>query len=453
MTVHHSLTAARLALFVPDESLLLPKRPLTNSAMAAAMMLQCCHPPGWPALPRSRASRARAAAAAAAGAFPIEAACCVNKAVIGLNPQGYRGLLAAADIAPGDVVLRIPLANMLQVPRRLTQPGMQQAASSALHTWQQQHSWQLPAQLVSFLASTDAVWEAKLVAWLLYLRAAAPKGSLWASYCRSLPSAVEAITFCSYSEQQAEQLQLSTWKVCLDPSPAGCWLHVHSRGSGMNQQPAKLQMSEFCYRQTGRCCSDLWQGGCSLNNRACVPACLPLPACLPACLQNLADKQRQLLDTVQQQCESAGLQQLLTPPPTNGSSSSSTNDPDYTWALSMIKSRTFGQKLPASGVRSNSTAGQAAAAPGAQPPPSRPPAAAASAAAAAAPAAAVASAAAAAAAQELEEDDSGVFLLMAPFIDMINHAPDNNCVFGIDPDASRYVDVEGLTGPGRRWGP
>lgn len=144
--------------------------------------------------------------------FPLEAACSVSKALIGLNPQGYRGLLAASDIAPGEVVLRIPLHNMLQVPRQLTQPDMQLAASTALSMWQQQH-WQLPTPLLSFCTDPGVVWESKLVAWVLYLRAAAPEGSMWRSYCQSLPTAAEAITFCSYNEQQAEQLQFSFWKV------------------------------------------------------------------------------------------------------------------------------------------------------------------------------------------------------------------------------------------------
>lgn len=145
---------------------------------------------------------------------PMQAACSISKAVVGFNPQGYRGLLAATDIAPGDVVLQIPLFNMLQVPRQLTQLDMQSAALAAHTTWQQQH-WQLPDQLLSFFADTEVVWESKLVAWLLYLQATAPEGSLWHSYIQSLPAAADAITFCSYSEQQAEQLQFSTWQVSL----------------------------------------------------------------------------------------------------------------------------------------------------------------------------------------------------------------------------------------------
>jgi hypothetical protein len=145
---------------------------------------------------------------------PLEAACSTSKAVIGLNPEGYRGLLAATDIASGEVVLQIPLHNMLQVPRQLTQPDMQLAAMTAFTSWQQQH-WTLPDQLLSFFLDAEVVWESKLVAWLLYLKAAAPEGSVWHSYIQSLPAAADAITFCSYSEQQAEQLQFSTWKVGL----------------------------------------------------------------------------------------------------------------------------------------------------------------------------------------------------------------------------------------------
>lgn len=142
----------------------------------------------------------------------IESACEINKGRIGFNPQGYRGLIAASDIAPGDVVLSIPLHNMLQVPRQLTEVHMHTAAAAALDAWQQQHG-QLPPQLLAFLLDSGVIWEAKLVGWLLYLKAAAPQGSLWHSYCQSLPAEAQALTFCSYSEQHAEQLQFSIWKV------------------------------------------------------------------------------------------------------------------------------------------------------------------------------------------------------------------------------------------------
>lgn len=146
-------------------------------------------------------------------AFPLEAACTTSRAVMGVNQLGFRGLLAATDIAPGDVVLSIPLHNMLQVPRQLTQPNMQSTATAALDSWQQQHG-KLPEELLSFFSRQDVLYESKLVAWLLFLRAAAPAGSLWHSYCQSLPAASDAITFCSYSEQHVEQLQFSVWKVC-----------------------------------------------------------------------------------------------------------------------------------------------------------------------------------------------------------------------------------------------
>lgn len=56
-------------------------------------------------------------------------------------------------------------------------------------------------------------WEAKLVAWILQLKATAQPGSLWHAYCAALPAAEETLTFFCYSPQQAEQLQFSTWKV------------------------------------------------------------------------------------------------------------------------------------------------------------------------------------------------------------------------------------------------
>jgi len=152
--------------------------------------------------------------------FPLEAGCSVSKAAIGFNSAGYRGLLATENISRGDVVLSIPLHNMLQVPRQLRQPHIATAAAAALATWQQHHG-QLPEALLAFFLNPDVIWEAKLVAWLLHLRAAAPAGSLWDSYCQSLPTAAEAITFCSYSQEHAEQLQFSTWKVWLQALFAG----------------------------------------------------------------------------------------------------------------------------------------------------------------------------------------------------------------------------------------
>lgn len=105
-------------------------------------------------------------------------------------------------------------------------------------------------------------------------------------------------------------------------------------------------------------------------------------------------------------------------------SSSSSNDnsqqarsPDYAWALSMVKSRTFGQRLPAvqPGAGSSSSSSHKGAATDAL------------------------ALAAAAGGGELEggDDDSDVFLLMAPFIDLVNHDPHNNCGFGIDEGGSR----------------
>lgn len=145
-------------------------------------------------------------------AFPLAAACSESRAAIGMAPQGYRGLFATCNVAFGEIVLSLPLHNMLQVPRELVHPDMMTVASTAWEAWQRRH-WQLPELLLSFLGSSNALWEAKLVAWLLYLRAAAPTTSLWHSYLQSLPSLAETITFCCYDEQQIEQLQFSTWKV------------------------------------------------------------------------------------------------------------------------------------------------------------------------------------------------------------------------------------------------
>jgi len=164
-----------------------------------------------------------------------------------------------------------------------------------------------------------------------------------------------------------------------------------------------------------------------------------LLGCVGFVPQALANKQRQLLQTVQQQCRGACLHSTsragnTTIGPDSSSSSSASSDSsrtqepgsqDYAWALSMVKSRTFGQKLPmqsctaAAGVQQD------------EPPMPT----------ATEQTGATEQAAAAAAGcgtnTELEGDDNDVFLLMAPCIDMMNHAPNNNCSFGIDAEGMR----------------
>ncbi|WIA15539.1 hypothetical protein OEZ85_002173 [Tetradesmus obliquus] len=253
---------------------------------------------------------------------------------------GYRGLIAWADLSPGDVVVSVPLHNILQVPRQLTSAAAAAAAAAALEAWQQQHGV-LPAALLDLILDPGRPWEAKLVAWLLHLKATEPQGSFWQCYCQALPAAEDTLSFFCYSEQQVEQLQFSTWKA-------------------------------------------------------------------------LAQKQRELLHEVQQACE----------PLYTGSSSSSNSSSmqapaagDVAWALSMVKSRTFGRQLPQQQQQQHN-----AGSPAQRAPPQGP---------------AAAEPAAAAAAAELEpggsdDDDSNVVLLMVPFIDMINHSPANNCSFSCD---------------------
>jgi hypothetical protein len=306
-------------------------------------------------------------------------ACSINATAPGLNAQGCRGLLAAGDIAPGQVVLRLPLHNALAVARaRCSQGGRSAggaAAAALLAAHQRQHG-PLPHALAAFLSDDGAVWEAKLVAWLLHLRATAPPGSLWHAYIRALPAAADTLSFVAFSEQQAEQLQLGSWRA-------------------------------------------------------------------------LAHKQRQLLHTVMQQC-SSGLW--------SGSSSCGSTQPseaDVAWALSMVKSRTFGQLVPLQPATTSeaAAAGSAAghqdatsAATTQQQQQQQP----------AHPAAAMPAELQGAQGQQHqqhqqhqqqqhqqqqheEEEDTRVVLLMAPYVDLINHAQDNNCGFGVDWQAQWCV--------------
>jgi hypothetical protein len=68
--------------------------------------------------------------------------------------QGYRGLIASADLSPGDVVVSVPLHNILQVPRQMTGAAAGAAAAAAaaiaLDRWQQQHG-ALPENLLDLI--------------------------------------------------------------------------------------------------------------------------------------------------------------------------------------------------------------------------------------------------------------------------------------------------------------
>lgn len=116
------------------------------------------------------------------------------------------------------------------------------------------------------------------------------------------------------------------------------------------------------------------------------------------------------------------MQQACSPlyPSVSGSSSSSSapSEQDIAWALSMVKSRTFGQQRqqqPTEHTAHYNTNSMPTAA---------------------------ATAAAAAVAGELDagndgDDESNVVLVLVPFVDMINHAPDSNCRFGLNWHSSR----------------
>jgi hypothetical protein len=70
-----------------------------------------------------------------------------------LQLQGYRGLIASDDLSPGDVVVSVPLHNILQVPRQLTGAAAASAAAAAaaaLDRWQQQHG-ELPGPLLNLI--------------------------------------------------------------------------------------------------------------------------------------------------------------------------------------------------------------------------------------------------------------------------------------------------------------
>lgn len=132
-------------------------------------------------------------------------------------------------------------------------------------------------------------------------------------------------------------------------------------------------------------------------------------------LQNLAASHRQLLQDVQQHCSRL---------PSVAAAAAVTPD-DITWALSMVKSRTFARALPqqqqpvsdsSQGISSVNTSesqssrqsqGLASNRLDEQQLDSRQ--------------------------QEMYDDDEAdIMLLMVPFVDMINHAPESNCAFNLD---------------------
>lgn len=122
---------------------MLPKatssKTLVSSPLRKAKHCLCC-----------RSNRVRAEHGLDVGISPVESACTVRKAEIGLNPAGFRGLIALEFIGPGDVVLSVPLCNTLQVPRELESPQAVAAAQEALELWQRYHG-QLPAELLDLI--------------------------------------------------------------------------------------------------------------------------------------------------------------------------------------------------------------------------------------------------------------------------------------------------------------
>ncbi|KAF8057906.1 DEGP5 [Scenedesmus sp. PABB004] len=178
-----------------------------------------CRPPLLAAAARPALRRPPAAASAAAINEPgataaLEALARVDAARgarAGATPAGHRGLLAVRDLAPGELVARVPLHSVLQVPRALGSAAAAAAARRALASWQAQHG-ELPPALLELVLDAACPWEAKLAAWLLHLARAAPPGSLWAAYCAALPRPEGTPSFFCFSPEEAEQLQFGALK-------------------------------------------------------------------------------------------------------------------------------------------------------------------------------------------------------------------------------------------------
>jgi hypothetical protein len=182
-------------------------------------------------------------------------------------PGGYRGLVAASPLLPGDAVLEVPLASALIVSEHGSGGSGKRgrAAAGAIDAWQRAHRLQLPTQLAAFLTAAGVEWEARLAAWLLWLVAmrrrqrqqgpllAGPVGDgrggsgpeaghpdssralpqpcggqaegngsregsspegLWDLYVDSLPGPDEMATFYDFTEDEAEAwLPLAAWRV------------------------------------------------------------------------------------------------------------------------------------------------------------------------------------------------------------------------------------------------
>ena len=85
------------------------------------------------------------------------------------------------------------------------------AGDAHTRTFQRTHG-ELPPQLVTFLQG-EARWDARLCAWLLWIRsnhgdAQLGQQDLWALYIRSLPAPAEQHLLCNYTPVEQLMLQL-----------------------------------------------------------------------------------------------------------------------------------------------------------------------------------------------------------------------------------------------------
>ncbi|KAI8475694.1 MAG: hypothetical protein J3K34DRAFT_456098 [Monoraphidium minutum] len=126
--------------------------------------------------PRAPPPAATAESGACAAAALLAAACSACAARAGAVPGGHRGLIAVRDLEAGDEILSVPLLNALVLPERAGGGGASRdsvaagaADAAALAAWQAVHGLALPPPLAALLLRGGAAWEARLAALLLWL--------------------------------------------------------------------------------------------------------------------------------------------------------------------------------------------------------------------------------------------------------------------------------------------
>ncbi|EFJ46660.1 hypothetical protein VOLCADRAFT_92848 [Volvox carteri f. nagariensis] len=120
----------------------------------------------------------------------------------GPTPLG-RGLVAPR-LLERQVIVSVPLQNTLVITDDPLS-GISIFGDRGQELWQQHHG-QLPEQLLDFLTS-DARWDVRMTAWLLWVASELPDSPVWGPYLASLQPVEEVTCLLNYGPDIAKELQ------------------------------------------------------------------------------------------------------------------------------------------------------------------------------------------------------------------------------------------------------